>query len=310
MEQNAKIYVAGHSGLIGSALVQTLRKRGYFNIITRTREELDLCDECAVFDFFEEKRPEYVFLAAAKVGGIIDNITCPAWFFYNNIRISTNVIHNACVFGVRRLIFFGSSCMYPIASPQPMCEKLLFSGTLEPTSKAYAVAKLAGMTMCEAYNKQFGTSFIVVIPNTTYGPGDNFDLQGGHVLSSLIARFHNAVEMGENKVSVWGTGTPRREFVYVDDVAEACILIASHPSVPEVINIGVGSDISIAELEKIIAHVTRFRGMIERDLSKPDGAQRKLLDSSLLFSLGWRPQFSLEEGIELTYDWYRPLKGK
>jgi len=305
VDKGAKIYVAGHRGLVGSAILRRLRVEGYENLVVRTRQELDLTDQRAVNRFFEEERPEYVFLAAAKVGGILANATYPGDFIRENLLIQTNVIDAAHRYGVKKLLFLGSSCIYPKFAPQPMKEEYLLTGPLEPTNEAYAVAKIAGIKMVQAYRRQYGFRGISLMPTNLYGPGDNFDLETSHVIPALLRKFHEAKEAGRKEVVVWGTGTPRREFLHVDDLADACIFLMRHYDEEEIINVGVGEDISIRELAELIARVVGFNGEIVYDTSKPDGTPRKLLDVSRLFALGWRPRISLEEGLRQTYEWFR-----
>lgn len=307
MKRDAVIYVAGHAGLIGSAVVRRLERDGYRSLITRRRRELDLQDAREVSRFFEEVHPEYVILAAGRVGGIMENQACPADFMDENIAVQLNVLKAARRVGVRRLILFGSSCMYPRECPQPMAEQALLSGKPEPTSLPYAISKLAGTYLCLAYNRQDrDTRYIPVIPNSVYGPCDNFDPNSAHVLSSLMARFHQAKVSGAESVVLWGTGLPRREFVHADDVADACVhlLHQDELAVELPLNIGVGRDVSIKELAEMIAHVVGYRGRLEWDLTKPDGAPRKLLDSTRIRSLGWKPQIGLGQGLAETYRWY------
>jgi len=307
MKFDSKIYVAGHRGLVGSALVRKLTELGYTNLITRAHVELDLTRQTKVEDFFDKERPEYVFLAAAKVGGILANSTYPAEFIYNNIVVQSNVIHNSYLFGVKKLLFLGSSCIYPRDCPQPMKEDYLLSGYLEPTNEPYAIAKIAGIKMCHSYNRQYGTNFISVMPTNLYGPNDNFDIQNAHVLPALIRKFHEAKVAGQKEVVVWGTGSPRREFLYVDDLADACIFLMNNYNSSEIINIGVGKDISIKELALMVKEIVGFDGEIVFDTSKPDGTPIKLLDVSKLSSLGWQAKISLKEGIKKTYRWYTEL---
>ncbi|BDG26765.1 GDP-L-fucose synthase [Thermus thermophilus] len=304
MDKGSKIYVAGHRGLVGSAILRKLRAEGYTNLVTRTRQELDLRDQAAVNRFFEEERPEYVFLAAAKVGGILANSTYPADFIRDNLLIQTHVIDAAYRYGVKKLLFLGSSCIYPKHAPQPLKEGYLLTGPLEPTNEPYAVAKIAGIKMCQAYRRQYGFNAISLMPTNLYGPGDNFDLQTSHVLPALIRKFHEAKEGGRKEVVVWGTGTPRREFLHVDDLADAALFLMKHYESEEIINVGVGEDISIRELAELIARIVGFEGEIVYDTTKPDGTPRKLLDTSRLFALGWRPKIPLEEGIRQTYRWF------
>lgn len=304
MRKEAKIYVAGHRGLVGSAILRKLRAEGYSNIITRTHQELDLTNQQAVYQFFEAERPEYVFLAAAKVGGILANSTYPADFIRENLLIQTNVIDAAYRYGVKKLLFLGSSCIYPKFAPQPIKEEYLLTGALEPTNEPYAVAKIAGIKMCQAYNKQYGTNFICVMPTNLYGPGDNFDLETSHVLPALIRKFHEAKVTGAPHVVVWGSGTPRREFLHVDDLADACLFLMNNYDSSEIINIGVGKDLTIAELAQLIKEIVGYKGEIVFDTTKPDGTPRKLLDVSKIFNLGWRPRILLEDGIRSTYEWF------
>ena len=310
MEKDSKIYIAGHRGLVGSALVRKLTEMGYMNLIARTHAELDLTRQRDVEDFFDKERPEYVFLAAAKVGGILANNTYPAEFIYSNIVVQSNVIHSSYLFGVKKLSFLGSSCIYPRDCPQPMKEEYLLSGYLEPTNEPYAVAKIAGIKMCQSYNRQYGTNYISVMPTNLYGPNDNFDLQNAHVLPALIRKFHEAKVADQKEVVVWGTGSPRREFLYIEDLADACVFFMNNYNSSEIINIGVGKDISIRELALMVKEIVDYNGELVFDTSKPDGTPRKLLDVSKLSSLGWKAKTSLEEGIKKTYEWYAEmLKG-
>jgi GDP-L-fucose synthase len=309
MSGSPRIFVAGHQGLVGSALVRRLADEGYPPPIVRTRAQLDLEDRRAVRDFMQRERPDVVLLAAAKVGGILANDTFPADFIAANLAIGLNVITAAYEVGVRRLINLGSSCIYPRKAPQPIREEYLLTGPLEPTNRAYAIAKIAALELCESYNRQYGTDFITLMPTNLYGPGDNFDPETSHVLPGLLRRFHEAKESGANEVVVWGTGTPRREFLYVDDLADACVFLMGAEAVPERLNVGVGKDITIAELAETIRGVVGFRGAIRFDPSKPDGTPRKLLDVSRLNALGWGPQVEFEEGLESTYDWFRSQEG-
>jgi GDP-L-fucose synthase len=313
LPRSAKIHVAGHRGLIGSAMVRLLEREGYRNLLLRSRAELDLADGAEVDRFFAHERPEYVVLAAGRVGGIIANRDFPADFITENLAIQLNVMRAAQRAGVRRLIFFASSCMYPKRAPQPMAEHLLLTGQPEETSMAYAISKLAGMQMCLAYNRQHGEQrFVPVIPNSVYGANDNFDPASGHVLSALIHRFHGARARGDASVTLWGSGTPRREFLYAGDLAAACLLLlqADLSQVELPLNIGPGEDVSIAELAALVARVVGFVGTVEWDWSKPDGAPRKLLDSARMRGLGWRPSTALEEGIRRTYEWYMEHHGE
>lgn len=304
MVHAARIFIAGHRGLVGSAIVRKLQAAGYTHLITRTRQELDLRDQAAVDRFFAEERPEYVFLAAAKVGGILANSTYSADFIRDNLFIQTNVIDAAWRYGTRKLLFLGSSCIYPKHAPQPIKEEYLLSGPLEPTNEWYAVAKIAGLKMCQAYRRQYGFNAICLMPTNLYGPGDNFDLETSHVLPALIRKFHEAKTQGAKQVVVWGTGTPRREFLHVDDLADACLFLMQHYNDEDIINVGTGKDISIRELAELIAEITGFSGEIVFDTSKPDGTPRKLLNVSRLWAMGWRPKIGLREGIEETYHWY------
>ena len=304
MEQDAKIYVAGHRGLVGSAIVRQLRNQGYENLLLRTRVELDLTSQLEVRGFFRSETPDYVFLAAAKVGGIHANDTYPADFIVDNLAIELNVIRAAYKNGVKRLLFLGSSCIYPKQAPQPLREEYLLTGPLEPTNEPYAVAKIAGIKMCESYNRQYGSEFVSVMPTNLYGPNDNFDLENSHVLPALIRKFHEAKERGDDKVVVWGTGSPRREFLYVDDMAAACVFVMNRDGYTDMVNIGVGEDIQIRDLARLVGEVVGFEGEIVFDPDKPDGTPRKLLDVSRLQALGWSAKTGLREGIEETYRWY------
>jgi GDP-L-fucose synthase len=304
MISTSRIYVAGHRGLVGGAIVRRLERAGYSSIITRTRTELDLTDQAAVRVFFERERPEYVFLAAAKVGGIMANSTYPADFIRDNLLIQTNVIDAAYHAGARKLLFLGSSCIYPKLAPQPLKEDYLLTGPLEPTNEAYAVAKIAGIVMAQSYRRQYGFDAISLMPTNLYGPGDNFDLETSHVLPALIRKFHEAKIAGEPSVTVWGTGTPRREFLHVDDLADAAVFLMENYDDEAIVNVGVGEDVSIRELAELVAEAVGFRGDITFDTSKPDGTPRKQLDVSKLLTLGWRPRIGLREGIEQTYRWY------
>jgi GDP-L-fucose synthase len=309
MQADSRVFVAGHRGLVGSALMRKLAAAGFKRLIVRTHDELDLENGKAVRDFFESERPEYVFLAAAKVGGILANDTYPADFIARNLAIQGNVIGESHRTGVRRLLFLGSSCIYPRDCPQPIREEYLLTGPLEPTNRPYAIAKIAGIEMCSAFNRQHGTHFLAVMPTNLYGPGDNFDLKTSHVLPALIRKMHEAKARGDPEVVVWGTGTPRREFLHSDDMADACLLLMLLPdpdfdrlarSYPPLINIGCGEDLSIRELAELVAKVSGFAGMLRFDASRPDGTPRKLLDVGRLFALGWRPAVSLESGIART----------
>lgn len=305
MNRESKIYIAGHRGLVGSAILRKLQAEGYTNLITRTRAELDLTDQAAVRVFFAEEQPEYVFLAAAKVGGILANQSYPAEFIRDNLLIQNNVIDTAYHYGVKKLLFLGSSCIYPKLAPQPMKEEYLLTGPLEPTNEWYAVAKIAGIKMCQAYRRQYGFSAISLMPTNLYGPGDNFDLQTSHVLAALLRKFHEAKVANTPLVVVWGTGTPRREFLHVDDLADATLFLMHQYDAEEIINVGVGTDLSIRELAELIGDIVGYTGSIIFDPSKPDGTPRKLLDVTKLQSLGWKPKIELREGIRHTYQWYQ-----
>jgi len=304
VNRESKIYVAGHRGLVGSAIVQRLEQEGYGNLLMRTREELDLKDTRAVEEFFAEQRPDYVFLAAARVGGILANDTHPVEFLRDNLYIELNVIEAAHRHGAKKLLFLGSSCIYPKFAPQPIKEEHLLTGELEPTSEPYAIAKIAGIKLCQAYDREFATDFISVMPTNLYGPGDNFDLETSHVLAAMIRKFHEAKEGGEPRVTVWGTGTPRREFLYVEDLADACVYLMNNYSGSEIVNVGVGKDISIAELASLVRDAVGYEGEISYDTSRPDGTPRKLLDVSRLAELGWKAKVPLREGVERTYRWF------
>jgi len=304
MQKSSKIYVAGHKGLVGSALTRALRAREYNNLILKTREELDLIDQKAVADFFAEEKPEYVFLAAAKVGGIMANNAYPADFIYQNLVIETNVIHEAFKNSVKKLLFLGSSCIYPKNCPQPIKEEYLLSGELEPTNKPYAVAKIAGIVACQSYNRQHGTNFISAMPTNLYGPNDNFDLESSHVLPALIRKFADAKKEGKDEAVLWGSGAPKREFLHVDDLADACVFLMNNYNSADTINIGTGEDVSIKELAETIKNITGFGGKIVWDSAKPDGMMRKLLDVSRIHQLGWRHKTELEDGIAATYQWF------
>ncbi len=313
MNKKAKIYIAGHRGLVGAAILRRLKSDGYQNLLTRTHSELDLKDQAAVHAFFKKERPEFVFLAAARVGGIYANDTYPADFIYDNLMIEANVIHAAFLFGVKRVLFLGSSCIYPKFAPQPIKEDALLTGKLEPTNEPYAVAKIAGIKLCESYNRQYGVDFRSLMPTNLYGPGDNFHPTDSHVIPALIRRFHEAEEESRVKVMVWGTGKAKREFLYVDDLADACNFVMNitreqYQSVTTPmcshLNCGTGNDISIKELAHLIADIVGFKGEIVFDTSKPDGTPRKLLDVSKIKSLGWKPATELRNGLEKTYRWY------
>ncbi len=304
MKKEAKIYVAGHRGLVGSALTRALQRAGYTNLVTRTHTELDLLDTLAVADFFATEKPEYVFLAAAKVGGIMANKKYPADFIYQNLMVQSNVIESAHKNKVTKLLFLGSSCIYPKLAPQPIKEEYLLTGPLEPTNDAYAIAKIAGIMMCQSYHRQYGSNFISVMPTNLYGENDNFDLENSHVLPALIRRFHEAKIAGAPSITLWGTGTPKREFLYVDDLAEACLHLMQTYNEPKIVNIGTGEDVTIKELAEIVAEIVGYQGTLEWDTTKPDGTPRKLLDVSKLHSLGFKHKISLTEGVKHTYEWY------
>ncbi|PKQ20638.1 MAG: GDP-fucose synthetase [Actinobacteria bacterium HGW-Actinobacteria-6] len=304
MLRSSRIYVAGHKGLVGSAIMRRLEGLGHETLITRTRAELDLTRQNDVVSFFDETRPDYVFMAGAKVGGILANSTYPADFIRENLLVQTNVIDAAYRSGVSKLLFLGSSCIYPKLAPQPMVEEYLLSGPLEPTNEAYAVAKIAGIVMVDSYRKQYGFNGISLMPTNLYGPGDRFDLESSHVLPALMRKFHDAKVAGEPQVVVWGTGTPRREFLHVDDLADAAVFLMDKYDGAGIVNVGVGHDVSIAELAAIIAEVVGYEGEVVYDASKPDGTPRKLLDVSKLAALGWRPRIGLKDGIAATYQWY------
>jgi len=297
MKQNDKIYVAGHSGLVGGALVRLLKARGFNNLITRSRAEVDLRDERAVRNFFAEERPDLAVLAAAKVGGIKANIDAPVEFLIENLQIQNNVIRAAHEAGARKLLFLGSSCIYPKFAPQPIPESALLSGPLEPTNEPYAIAKIAGVKLCQAFAREYGANFISVMPTNLYGPGDDFDLETSHALAALLRKAHEAKMSGAGEMIVWGTGVPRREFLHVDDLAAAVLFLLENYDSPEIINVGCGEDISILELAELICDVVGFRGELKWDRSKPDGTPRKLLDSSKIKKLGWQPTISLRDGV-------------
>ena len=322
MERDARIYIAGHRGLAGSAIVRSLQDAGHANLLLRSHAELELTDERAVRDFFEAERPQYVFLAAAKVGGIVANNSLPAEFIRDNLAIQTNVIHAAWQSGVRRLLFLGSSCIYPKLAPQPLRESSLLTGPLEPTNRAYAIAKIAGIEMCWSHNRQYGTRFLAAMPTNLYGPGDNYHAEHSHVIPGLLRKFHAAKQSGARKVSVWGAGSVRREFMFSDDMADACHFLMSLPDAqfdallgsdetasgrfePPLVNVGVGSDLTIAELAQLVKEVTGFDGEIEFDPTKPDGTPRKLLDVSLLTRAGWQAKTALADGLRVAYRDYQ-----
>ncbi len=297
MEKDSKIYIAGHRGMVGSAILRKFQQEGFENFVTRTSKELDLRDQQAVAQFFEEEKPDYVFLAAAKVGGILANNTYRAEFLYDNLMIQNNVIHQSYANGVKKLMFMGSSCIYPKMAPQPLKEDYLLSGYLEPTNEPYAIAKIAGIKMCEAYRDQYGSNFISVMPTNLYGENDNYDLKNSHVLPALIRKFSEAKAEGKESVEIWGTGSPLREFLNVDDLADACYHLMHHYDEKGFINVGTGEDISIKDLALLIKELVGFEGELKFDTSKPDGTPRKLMDVSRLKSMGWEPKISLREGI-------------
>ena len=302
MNENSRIYVAGHRGLVGSAIWRELGKRGFKKLIGCSRQEVDLQNAAAVQSFFAGTKPEFVFIAAAKVGGIHANATQPAAFLFENLQIQNNLIHSAHKNGVRKLLFLGSSCIYPKLAPQPLKEEYLLTGPLEPTNEWYAVAKIAGIKLCQAYRRQHGCDFISAMPTNMYGPNDNYDLQTSHVLPALIRKFHEAKQTSAATVTCWGTGAPLREFLYADDLAGACVFLMQNYSEEQFINVGFGSDISIRQLAELVKRIVGFSGEIVWDASKPDGTPRKLMDSSRLFALGWKPQVDLETGIRLAYE--------
>ena len=304
MQSEGSIFIAGHSGLAGSAILRALQSRGYSRLIVRTHQELELTDARAVKEFFQQERPESVFLAAAKVGGIQANNTLPAEFLRENLLIQTHVLHEAWQAGVKKLLFMGSSCIYPKLAPQPIPESALLTGELEPTNDAYALAKIAGIQLCKAYRKQYGANFIAVMPTNLYGPQDNFHPEHSHVLPALLRRFHEAQRDGLKEVTVWGSGTPKREFLHSDDLASACLFLMEHYDSPEIINIGWGQDCTIRELAEMIAKTVGYTGKLKWDDSRPDGTPRKVLDNRKLTALGWEPKISLQEGLRLTYQWY------
>lgn len=308
MDKESLIYVAGHRGLVGSAIVRCLKKNGYTNILTRASTELNLRDQSRTDEFFSKYCPHFVFLAAAKVGGIAANNKYPADFIYDNIMIESNIIHAAHKYGVKKLLFLGSSCIYPKFAPQPLRESVLLTGALEPTNEWYAIAKIAGIKLCQAFRKQYGDNFIAVMPTNLYGINDNFDLETSHVLPALIRKFHEAKIAGSPVVTVWGTGSPRREFLYVDDLAEACCFLMDNYNEPDIINIGTGIDICIRDLAQLIKEITGFKGKIEFDASRPDGTPVKLLDVNKINKLGWQAKTELRSGIETTYKWFVDLR--
>ena len=304
LNKNSKIYVAGHRGMVGSAIVRRLKAGGYSNIVTRTHADLDLTNQAAVNEFFQEEKPEYVFIAAAKVGGIHANNTYRAEFIYQNLMIEANIIHAAWMAGVERLLFLGSSCIYPRECPQPIKEEYLLTGPLEKTNEPYALAKIAGINLCESYNRQYGTQYISVMPTNLYGPNDNYDLNNSHVLPALIRKTHEAMSLNHEELVVWGSGQPRREFLYVDDMADACVFIMESNVTESIINIGTGEDITINDLAKLVMNIVGFKGKIVFDSSKPDGTPRKLLNVEKMKQWGWQSKFSLHAGISFAYKDY------
>lgn len=304
MDKESKIYVAGHRGMVGSAILRNLKDKGYTNIIGKTSKELNLMRQDEVERFFEVEKPDYIFLAAAKVGGIYANNTYPAEFIYNNLMIESHIIHSAYKYGVKKLLFLGSSCIYPKMAPQPIKEEYLLTSSLEPTNEAYAIAKIAGIELCKFYRRQYGCDFISAMPTNLYGINDNFDLETSHVMPALIRKFHEAKINGDKEVVMWGTGKPKREFLYVDDLADACVHLMNNYSDETHVNVGTGEDVEIRELAQIIKEVVGYEGEIINDLSKPDGTQRKLLDVSLLEGTGWKYKTKLRQGINTVYRWY------
>ena len=304
MDKTDRIFVAGHRGMVGSALVRRLEAEAFSNVVTRERSQLDLTDESAVAKFFAEERPDVVIVAAAKVGGIKANNDYPVEFLVENLRIQNNVIRAAYKNGARKLLFLGSSCIYPKFAPQPIPETALLSGPLEPTNEAYAIAKIAGIKLCQAYAREYGANFISAMPTNLYGPNDNFDLETSHVLAALLRKAHEAKTRNDRNLVVWGTGKPRREFLHVDDLASACLLLLEKYDSPEIINVGCGEDISIRELAELICEVVGFDGELAWDTTKPDGTPRKLLDVTKISALGWKPAITLRDGIKRTYDWF------
>lgn len=305
MNLDAKIYVAGHRGMVGSAILRNLQQRGYHNFVLRTHKELDLTSQASVAEFFATEKPEYVFLAAAKVGGIVANSTLPAQFFYENTMIQTNVIHAAYMSGVKKLMFLGSSCIYPKMAAQPMREDALLTGLLEPTNEAYAIAKISGIKMCDYYRAQYGCDFVSVMPTNLYGSGDNYDLQTSHVLPALIRKFHEAKLGGVREVVLWGTGSPLREFLHADDMADATVFCMLNYSDYGQVNVGSGNEIVIKELAQKIQDIVGYQGSVVWDVSKPDGTPRKLMDSSKLHSMGWQPSITLDQGVRAVYDQFK-----
>jgi len=310
MEKSSKIYVAGHKGMVGSAILRKLQKEGYHNFCLASSAETDLRNQQAVIDFFEREQPEYVFLAAAKVGGIQANNIYRAEFLYDNLMIQNNVIHQSYKNGVKKLLFLGSSCIYPKLAPQPLKEDYLLTGTLEPTNEPYAIAKIAGIKMCDAYRAQYGCNFISAMPTNLYGPNDNYDLNNSHVLPALLRKFFEAKQSGSGKVTVWGSGSPRREFLYVDDLADACYFLMLQFNEQGFVNIGTGTDVTIKELAEMIGNKLGYTGQLEFDTSKPDGTPRKLMDVTKINALGWEASISLDQGLQKIYDQYKEARSK
>jgi GDP-L-fucose synthase len=304
MPADARVYVAGHGGLVGSAIVRRLEQEGASHVLTATREQLDLRDQAAVNYWFRANRPEYVFLVAGTVGGILANSTRPAEFIYDNMMIHATVVHASHLFPVKRLLYLGSSCIYPRESPQPMKEEHLLSGLLEPTNESYAIAKIAGIKLCQAYRRQYGSDFISAMPTNLYGPNDNFDLTSSHVLPALIRKFHDAKQESRSEVSIWGSGSPRREFLHVDDLADACLFLMRRYDAAEHVNVGTGEDLTIRELAELVREIVHPQAVLQFDASKPDGSPRKLLDVTRLHALGWRHRIALREGIASSYRWF------
>lgn len=309
MEKSARIYVAGHRGLVGSAIWRELERQGFTNLIGRTHAELELMDAAAVRKFYAEQKPEFVFVAAARVGGILANNNFPAEFLHGNLQVQNNLIHGAYEAGVQKLLFLGSSCIYPKHAPQPLKEEYLLSGPLEPTNEWYAIAKIAGVKMCQAYRRQYGCHFISAMPTNMYGPNDNYDLQHSHVLPALIRKFHEAKVSGAKEVVCWGSGSPRREFLYADDLGRACVFLMENYNEEQFINVGYGTDVTIKELAETVQRIVGFSGAIVWDTSKPDGTPRKWMDSSRLLAMGWKPQVDFEEGIALAYEDFQKRYG-
>jgi len=305
MNKNSKIYIAGHLGLVGSAILRKLKKEGYTNLITKSRKEVDLTNQKAVKDFFDETKPEYVFLAAAKVGGIMANKTYPGEFISENLDIQNNIIKNSYTYGVKKLLFLGSSCIYPKMATQPIKEEYFMTGPLEPTNEAYAIAKIAGISMCQSYRRQYGADFISLMPTNLYGPGDNFTNERGHVIPALIRKFHEAKTKNLAEISAWGTGSAKREFLHSDDLADACVFLMKNYSSGDIINVGTGEDVTIKELTEKISEIVGFKGKIVWDTTKPDGAPRRLLDVDKLHTLGWKHSIELEKNLKETYKWFK-----